>query len=384
MRSQFLYKSFVFIVNMPIYFLSFFVVKNKNIWVFGSWFGDKYGDSPKYLFEYVNKNHPEIRCIWLTRNPKTLHSIRAKSYEVYSTYSFSGYFFSAKAAVSVVSTGYNDVNRFIPTKFVINTWHGIALKKILYDDKISNFHREGASKNLIRCLFPFLRKESEYSLIAASSETEARNLYTAFRVGPEKVVICGLPRNDVFTPQGSTSAQHKIIYMPTHRNEGEIDIQGLFAKDIVHINKILVDMDVELHIKLHYYHAKDNGKNDYSNIKFIVADDVYSIINEYSMLITDYSSIYFDFLLTGRPIIFAPFDINYYLKNDREMYFEYNDVTPGPKCMNWVEVAEWISKFKEDINLYSDERRRVRNKFHLYQDCDSTKRLCGAIFKLIG
>ena len=60
-------------VSLPMMGVLFRVLKlvpfrKKNTWVFGCWIGKKYDDNAKFLFEYVNKNHSNIRCVWLTRN----------------------------------------------------------------------------------------------------------------------------------------------------------------------------------------------------------------------------------------------------------------------------------------------------------------------------
>ncbi|MBD3808354.1 MAG: CDP-glycerol glycerophosphotransferase family protein, partial [Epsilonproteobacteria bacterium] len=124
-------KIFLYLLNLPLYWISRLVPKDENIWIFGAWFGEKYADNSKYLFEYMSKNHPEIRAIWLTTNKSTLDLIKSKGYESYSTYSLKGYYFSARANFSFVSTAFNDVNIFIPSKCIINLWHGNPLKKVV-------------------------------------------------------------------------------------------------------------------------------------------------------------------------------------------------------------------------------------------------------------
>ena len=106
-----------------------------------------------------------------------------------------------------------------------------------------------------------------------------------------------------------------------------------------------------------------------------INQDIYSVINNFDLLITDYSSIYFDYLLSDNPIIFAPFDYDHFIGNQREFYYDYDEVTPGPKCKNWDEVLEWIVKFKDNSMLYSAERKNIKDKFHKYQDGNSCKRV---------
>jgi len=192
----------IYILNIPLYLISKIVPKNEDIWVFGSWFGEKYADNSKYLFEYVNKNHSEIRAIWLTINKETLQLIQEKGYKVYYTYSLMGYLYASRAYFGFASTGFNDINYFIFSKFYINLWHGNPLKKVVYDDKLTNSIKYDSIVNkLTRVVFPFIHKPEDSYKIIASSEIEAKNLSTAFQKKTSDILITGLPRNDVFFQQ---------------------------------------------------------------------------------------------------------------------------------------------------------------------------------------
>ena len=381
----FLKKLFVYNVNLLLYWISKLIPKDEKIWIFGAWFGDKYGDNSKYLFEYVTNNYPEIKAIWLTKDKSTLEIIQKKGYKVYKTHSFKGYYYSIKASISFVSTSFNDINHYVFTGIYINLWHGIPLKKIVYDDKLTNsIDYNSLQKKFSRMLFPFIYLPEDFNYIIASSKDETKNLATAFKKNIKDILITGLPRNDVFDQ--NKRSMKKVIYMPTHRNEGELDIATMFLDDLDTINKNFISLNLELYIKLHYYHMKNIDLQNYSNI-FIIKDedieqDIYSVINDFDLLITDYSSIYFDFLLTDRPIIFTPFDYEEYLSKDRELYYNYDEVTPGPKCKNWNEVLESIEKFKKDSTLYAKERKIVKDRFHKYQDNKSCKRVYNEIIKL--
>ena len=64
--------------------------RDKTLWVFGCWMGKKYDDNAKFLFEYVSKNHPNIRCVWLTREESVACKVRELGYEAYLSSSFKG------------------------------------------------------------------------------------------------------------------------------------------------------------------------------------------------------------------------------------------------------------------------------------------------------
>ena len=179
-----------------------------------------------------------------------------------------------------------------------------------------------------------------------------------------------------------------ITYLPTFRDNigDKIDLFSDFNFDIEKWNEILCKNKIVLNIKMHPVNKpKDELIEKYkslNSISFMEEVDVAEILPNTDILITDYSSVFFDFLLTNRPIIFAPFDYEKYITKDRELYYDYDEVTPGPKCKNWEEVLEWIVKFKENPNLFKEEREEVKNRFHKYQDGRNCERVFNEIVKL--
>ena len=94
--------------------------------------------------------------------------------------------------------------------------------------------------------------------------------------------------------------------------------------------------------------------------------DPYVFLKMADVLITDYSSIYFDYLLLDRPIIFFDYDLKEYLNDSRELYFDYDEFTPGEKVSNYHELKKAIFKSvnsdKEYTTGYSEFRKKIRAK----------------------
>jgi len=391
-KKNILIKSLIYVLNLPLYFISLTIPKNKNIWIFGAWVGENYSDNPKYLFEYVNKNCPDIKPIWLSKDYKTIRLIKANGWKAYNSYSVFGYFYSMIAKVCIVNQGMIDVNKFIPSPIIINLWHGIPLKKIMYDDNIDN--ETDRFKKIKKTFFSFLRYPEECNMMISCSEDDRINFSSAFKINKENIRITGYPRNDGIFINNNIRFVDKnkfnVIYMPTFRNTS--GKTGVFFMDVKNICNKLSIIDTTLYFKMHFC-DKDKVKElnkiikELNHIKIIMDDEInnniYNIINSFNILITDYSSIYFDFLLTNKPIIFFPFDYEKYIKEDRELYYDYNEITPGPKCKNWDEIIEWIKKFKNDPSLYADERKKIKDRFHKYQDGKSSERVYKEIKKLI-
>ncbi len=356
-------------LNIPIYWFSFFIPKSKKIWVFGAWFGNKYTDNSKALYEYT-LNYKEIKAIWLTHNKKVYSELKQKQYRVYYINSFLGYYYGARARYIFVSTGIHDVNKYVTcSQFIVQLWHGTPLKKILSDDKF-NLQKKSILKQFI---FPF--NYPKYDLISATSEL-VKEIYLGAFTSYNEIKVLGYPRNDILL-ENKVPNKNIITYLPTHRGEGNGSIAKIFNDfNIDKLNIELGKLNYTLLIKLHYYDLDQINYQNRENINFINYDcDLYDLLARTDILITDYSSVYFDFLLTQRPIIFAPFDIDEYLSKDRELYFNYEEVTPGPKCYNWEEVISAIKKIVLEGNEFEEELRIINNKFNYYQDKESSKRI---------
>ncbi|MCA9401924.1 MAG: CDP-glycerol glycerophosphotransferase family protein, partial [Candidatus Omnitrophica bacterium] len=179
------------------------------------------------------------------------------------------------------------------------------------------------------------------------------------------------------------------IYMPTYRGE-EGSLFSPFELSDFDVNKIdsfCQNHNIHLYIKTHPSNkpkvALLKQIQDAQNISFYEIMDIYPNLNRFDFLITDFSSIYFDYLLLDRPIIFAPFCFDDYINNDRQLFYNYNEVTPGPKAYNWEEVLTQIELCLRDPEIFSLEREQMRSYFHQFQDNNSCQRVYNEIITLL-
>src|SRR5699024_10461945 len=107
--------------------------------------------------------------------------------------------------------------------------------------------------------------------------------------------------------------------------------------------------------------------------------DLYELVNAADLLITDYSSIYFDFLLLDRPIIFIPLDIEEYRKTRGFLAEPYEYWTPGPKSFCYEDFEKQILRSLKDNDYYKDERRVICNMVHHYKGSNSSRRVMNLI-----
>jgi CDP-glycerol glycerophosphotransferase (TagB/SpsB family) len=109
--------------------------------------------------------------------------------------------------------------------------------------------------------------------------------------------------------------------------------------------------------------------------------DIYPLLKRVNILITDYSSVYFDFLLLDRPIIFAPFDLHEFVCLDgQELFYEYDEVTPGPKATDWKEVLALVERSLQTDD-YKTQRREICQRFNEFHDGKNSERVYNIIKK---
>lgn len=386
------------ILFFPINFFSVIVPRKKNVWVFGAWRGHRYSDNSRYLYEYVLKNEREIRPIWLTRNKKLIELVHNDGGEAYLVNSLKGIWFAFRASTTVINEGLDDVNVFgIIGSKKIQLWHGTPLKKIGID-AINHFYKQ-QSQNLqwlrkFKNINPFhkwIKKQAQWDIIVTSSNLTQQFLSSAFGIPQSKVKITGDPRSDIILsrhpkiPDTITNINnyHKnqkiILYVPTFRDS---DFDYFKGVDLNQLATFLERADALLLIKLHFVYRKElsnqSSTSQLDRIHFL-EDDIYMDVNKIlpfvDVLITDYSSIFYDYLLLDRPIIFTPFDYHSYL-NERGFYVDYYEMTPGQKCEDWEEIICKLDYIiLKDQDKFSSERKRIRDLYHTYIDTSACQRV---------
>lgn len=368
-------KIYFLLINLILFWLAQLVPKNKNLWVFGAWFGQKYSDNPKAFFEYINQQQRHIDAIWISKDDSVVEHIRSLGFNAYEEKSILGIWYQLRSGyVFVCQSLHDDV--YAPcigkkTK-VVNLWHGLPLKKIMYDA----FDTKPLQKNIIGKLFdvlsPYEKHRNDY-LLATSEETQT-TLSKAFRIPKSRTIITGFPRNDVLLkaitkPKGKS---YKCIYMPTFRGGigTECDLFAQYGFDVDMIDTTLETNNIELVLRMHpvnkppVYLIEEIKKSKKITIDSTV--DIFDSIADYDCMITDYSGGYFDFLLTGRPILFAPFDLEKYKKEERDLYYSYEKVTLKPYAYTWMELIENVVNVSQGNfpEGYQESYKALQMLFH--------------------
>lgn len=368
-----LQKIFLLVIKYLVYIVANIVPKKRDLWVFGGWFGKRYSDNPKAFFEYVNSQQPSIETIWLAKDKTVVAKIRKLGQSAYLAESVIGTYLQFRAEMAFVCQALPD-DLFSPavgkkTK-VVNLWHGLPLKKIMYDvfgDRVCTKNKWG---KFVDAISPYDQVRNDY-LLATSVETQ-NTLSKAFRLDKCRTLITGFPRNDVFLNNKAKTPEQsfRCIYMPTFRLDPESDLFEHYGFNAEEIDQHLSQHNVQLVLRMHpinkppAYLVEQIAKSQ--SISIDNSGDIFDSIASYDCMITDYSGGYFDFILSNRPILFAPFDLDKYKAQERDLYYDYEEVTLAPYAKNWSELIENIINLKQHGSsaAYQQAYDELKDRFH--------------------
>lgn len=365
-------------------------VKKEDLYVFGSWWGNKFADNPKFL--YLNFLKKGLNAVWITKSEEIFVSMSRKRLPVLMAGSKEGIACCQKAKFAFFCTSIEDIDEYhIGGAYLINLNHGIPLKKIVYDDTVNNSHR--TLKVRARSFLTAIPYRKSY--IVSTSEKISKIYTSAYRKDMNHILQWGQPRNDCMFDGTLKHIQYEdvtydklILYMPTHRNEGATEIKINEILDLKRLNTFCEENNVIFVIKKHYYHRDElTDMKGYSRIFDYTQTvcDTQELLYNADVLITDYSSCYIDYLLLDRPILFYSYDLDNYLENDREMYFDYEEVTPGPKVVDFDSFMNCLSDLQNGFDTYKGERARVKRIFYSPDnDGPVSTKIIKSLFKLEG
>lgn len=265
-----------------------------------------------------------------------------------------------------------------PGQIVLETWHGTPLKTMGIDNKAEE-HR---CANIQQVFFA-----SDYLLYPNGYMKEKMlNAYMMEKIYPGTILLEGYPRNSVFFNEDEgKKLKNKLgfedkqlfAYMPTFKglflNRKDKEQRDIVYNYLKEIDVKLTDNQVLL-VKLHVYNQEKIDFTSFNHIQaFPQGYEIYDILNMTNCLITDYSSVFFDYANTKRKIIIFNYDEEEFLE-DRGMYLSIHDL-PFPKVQT---VDDLINELNSPKNYDDDE---FIKEFCTYDNLNACKKLCRHVFK---
>ncbi|RJP59535.1 MAG: hypothetical protein C4541_05790 [Candidatus Auribacter fodinae] len=380
----------MFLYNLKcdaVFLLGHIVPREKGLWVFGSWFGLKYWGNSRFFYEYVRRNHPEIRAVWLTRNPLVLHYLLEHGYEVYDAHSFKAVMLTLRAECCCISHNLYDINEYA----------GGALPVIQLRRGTPFLYVEAGEHRLKKGFFHTFRKWMRFPLykecinhwrrefVIASSE-KVKSIYEQyFRVPSANIAVTGYPRTDMLYHHNrlASSVQEKLDLIHAENGYAGIYVPHDDCESFINradsINAELKKARITLFLKFYVRPSTENlNKLKFlSNIAIIpddcVNDDVFPLLPSMDFFLTDYASMFLDFLLLGKPVLFTPFE------KSLSFFYEYDDVAPGKKIAAWQDLVPTLKAVVSNPQEYEAQRERVCAEFHAFRDSQSCKRVFDSV-----
>lgn len=267
---------------------------------------------------------------------------------------------------------------------VLNTWHGTPLKCLGKKSK-SDYHSIGnVQKNFI--VSDFLLYPNEYTKEHLIEDYMLENICNA------KTILTGYPRNTAFFDDNSRNLirkelnienQEVLVYMPTWReckNKEEIKENAeTITTQLIQLESELKENQI-LYVNLHPLDRKAIDFNLFDKIKqFPEKYETYQFLNVADCLITDYSSVFFDYANLKRPIIFYMYDLEKYRDDIRGFYLNLDEL-PGKIINKDDELIKEIKNITNNFE-YDEKYKKFNKKFNYLDDGQASKRVVEKVIK---
>jgi len=382
-----------FTIFFPILLLLYPIKRDNSLWAIMGMNVEKFRDNTKYLFLYTQNNEiKDLKFIYITSNKMVYQSLKRKGYSVVYLYSIRGIWTLIRAGGVIVDNldwslkHFGIIYALTSGARKVQLWHGIPIKKIELDNKKDRLIQLFKEKNpsiktkLLRLIY--YPRYVRYDTVLSPSQSYKKIFASAFGVPAKNILVANYPRNEFLLnsetfggwdigidnetlkilKQRKKEGYKIVLYLPTFRDTNR---PAISKKELLHLSSKLHSQGIILAIKPHPWDRSLRellSKFDCKNIVVIRAEeDPYPYLHLANALITDVSSIQFDYLLLNRPIVYFMHDYSQYKKRDREVYVDLNEIVNIEPC---EDITCVIKEVIENINKMSPKmiKRQLKLK----------------------
>lgn len=376
--SKFLYLIYYYVFSFILLVLRLFVKTDDKLILFNSFGGKKYDDSPKELYEAIlkDKRFVGFKYVWAFHEPE---KFKIKGADVVKTDTLKYFIIALKARCWITNSGIERGLKFKgKNTLYFNTWHGTPIKRMGTD--VSETNKSFGT-----------RGGAEIDVMCSQGDFETDVFSRVFNIPKNRFLCCGLPRNDKlvhFTEDEKEAIKKRlgipkekivILYAPTFREyERDGSKNCVMAPPMVFSKwKKVLGEEYCLLFRAHYEVAK---VMDISEDGFVFNMSNYPVMDDLmivsDVLISDYSSVFFDFSVMDKPMLHFTYDYGKYSKN-RGMYFDIREQLDGGSDEDTV--IDILRNKKMDIT----KTIAFRNKYVNYYG-NATKMAIDYIIRKIG
>ena len=380
------------LVSLAKYWGCSLVKKDPNLWVFSGFCKRSYMDNSKYFYEFVVEHHPEIQAVWLTNNPEVYQMLQEEGKPVAMMRSRQGRKLMARASIAVTDhfrmSDYDLFSGINHKTKIVQLWHGVGLKSIgdlkntdvpgvQFSTDILPQPGDGTWAKLVKKIRYFRHAYyrelfEEYFMLVCPGQERIEQIAKPWHIPVENCFISGHPRN-IYLHQNHTKPQKfRVLYAPTYRWDASKERE--LVQKIVDAGQLIQEkmeqVDGELTIRLHphtwrnYTSVLNDLEREYSRIVIDKEKDIYQTLGEYSVIISDYSSIAYEFVLLDRPVVFFNYDYEDFIRHEVGLNYDYQEYSPGAHTKTWEATLDAVLEYRANPEKDGEWRRKVRDEFY--------------------
>lgn len=366
--------------------------------------GKNYSCSPKAIYEYMQQDErfSDYTFVWAFKKKSRFKKFFVNSKNTilvnYGGKEYRKYL--AKSKYWIINYKVEDFLKPKKNQVFVQCWHGTPLKKLGFD--LEHFDNVLNTVEGMQHRYAIEAKKIDYFLSPSKYTTEKIISAWGFdRIGREDVIIEeGYPRNDFLSNYTEEDVERMklyvfgedypkdkkvILYAPTYRSNQHESGKGYvydLPVDFDYLQEKLGDEYVIL-FRTHYFIA---SKYDLSKYKgFVYNVSAYKDINKLyiisDMLITDYSSVFFDFANLKRPMLFYMYDLEHYRDESNGFYFDVETELPGPIVKTEEEMVNAIIELGNNF-VFDEKYQAFNDKYNYLDDGNASKRVVEKLFNL--
>ena len=368
---------------------------NPKVIIYESFIGRSYADNPKYIYLYIQKHYPHgFIHVWIADDAnysKIKHELSGQPDTiVVRKFGFEYMYYLAVSKYQIFNM--RQPRWFVkrPGTYFIETWHGTPLKRLVFD--LANI----ANAPLYKKGFYYQTKQWDHLL---TDNQYSYNIFGhAFMYPKFKMLKTGYPRNDILNApnRNQLAKQIKIklgiplnkkviLYAPTWRDDQYLGAGQYNFQLKLNLSKMqhVLGKRYVLILRTHYFVTNNLDLSNYKG--FVYNESGYDDISELylisDLLITDYSSVFFDYAILKRPILYFTYDYDRYSGVLRGFYLNMKKDLPGPLLKTSDQVLWSILHINQVEKKYHQRYLRFNRRFNAWDDGNAAKRVADVILK---
>ncbi|KYG30895.1 CDP-glycerol--glycerophosphate glycerophosphotransferase [Alkalihalobacillus trypoxylicola] len=363
---------------------------NKNRVLFESFSGKSYSDNPRAIYNEMVKQNLPFEYIWIIND--TDKEIPAPAKKV-KRFSLAYYYYLATSKFWVLNTRLPNGIKKREEVIYIQTWHGTPLKKLAFD--MNEVRMPGTTTEKYKR--NFYTESQKWDYLVSPNRYSTEIFQRAFKFDKD-ILEVGYPRNDVLYQKNNQQDILKIkekiglpldkkviLYAPTWRDD-EYYGKGKYKFDLkLDLQQFQTRLSGEyvLLLRMHYLIADSINVEGVEDFVYNLSsyNDISELYLVSDVLITDYSSVFFDYGNLKRPIIFFTYDIEKYRDMLRGFYYDFEQKAPGPLLSESEQVINAIEDISCIKNKYSEKFSKFYNRYCSLDNGTSSQQIINQIFK---